>query len=433
MLQVGGALVLLLPWSTELFKAGSPLGARPGGYGVPITDLIRSIPGGAASIPAHLAWALPALASAGVVLAVSERRRVAAVWAIAGTVSVLIAWAVSRGVPWIAPRPALPLTLGLVAAALLVGEAVDGIVPAMRARSFGAYHMTFGTLVLFGLVAAAASVGFLARGHYRGIRPSGELVPAFFASESKTLGDFRVLWINGSLADLRVDLSGPAGETALTYQVRRANGGQRYLESVLASMLSRRTEVGGRLLAPLGVRYIVLRSGVDRDVEREFERQADLTFSQRFFGAQVVENGSWLPVAAGVANQGWAAASRAPSERAAVAAASAPGDPGRAGALLGGRPGRFAGRVTPAARTLLLSQEYSPRWRADLPGGTRTAPAPSFGWATAFSLGGAGERPVRVIWHGQAFHRLTLLLQLAMVIAIGAAWSRRAARDRGER
>jgi hypothetical protein len=89
--------------------------------------------------------------------------------------------------------------------------------------------------------------------------------------------------------------------------------------------------------------------------------------------------------------------------------------------------------VTPAARTLLLSQEYSPRWRADLPGGTRTAPAPSFGWATAFSLGGAGERPVRVIWHGQAFHRLTLLLQLAMVIAIGAAWSRRAARDRGER
>ena len=431
-LQSIGAAILLIPWTVELFKDGSVLGARPGPYGVPLTDLVRSIAGGTPPFPAALAWALPAVAAAGVALAVSERQRLATACAIVGTAGVLLAWAVSRGVPWIAPRPALPLTLAVVAMALLVAIAAEGIVPALSSRSFGAFHVAFGTLALFGIVAGAAGVGFLARGNYRGLRASGELVPAFFMSEARQLGDFRVLWVNGSLADVRIDLSAPTGETTLTYSDRRANAGERYLESVIASVLARRTEVGGRLLAPLGVRYVVLRSGVDRDVEREFERQLDLRFSQRFRGAQIVENVSWLPVAGAVSSPSWVAASKAPSGRAAVAAAGAHADPGRAGTLRGGRPTRYDGEVKPAGRTLLLAQEYSASWSAQTRAG-RMQPARSFGWAIAFELNGSGTRIVRVTWHGQAFHRLMLVIQLLMLIVIGAAWSRRAAHERGER
>jgi GT2 family glycosyltransferase len=433
LLQAAGATILLLPWSVELFKDGSLLGARPGSYGVPLTDLVRSIPGGVSPIPANLAWALPALAAAGLALAITERQRLANLCAIVGTASLLLAWAVSRGVPWIAPRAALPLALAVVAMALLAGIAAEGIVPALQTRSFGSFHIAFGTLALFGIVAAVAATGFLARGHYRALRTSGELVPAFFSSEARQLGDFRVLWINGSLAELRVDLSAPTGETALTYSDRRANGGERYLESVLATVLARRTEIGGRLLAPLGVRYIVLRSGVDRDVEREFERQVDLRFSQRFLGSQVIENVSWLPVAGAVSNERWEAASVGSSEEtAAIAVSSAPTDPGRAGTLRRERPGRYLGEVTPPARILLLSQEDSSRWKADV-GRARLQAIPSFGWATAFRLTGTNASLVRVTWHGQTFHRLSLLLQLIIVTAIAAAWSRRAARDRGER
>jgi GT2 family glycosyltransferase len=432
LVQTTFAAVLLLPWTVELFKSGSPLGARPGPYGVPLTELVRTAPGGVIPIPAVFAWAFPAIAAAGVLLAISLRQKVANTLALAGTASVLLAWAVSRGVPWIAPRPALPLTLAAVAIALLAGIAAEGLVPSLSSRSFGIFHLVFGSLAVLGMMVGAMGVGFLARGTYRGLTRAGDLVPAFFISERSQLGDFAVLWVNGDAGRLRVDLSSPSGETALTYSDRRTNGGERYLEGVVASMLARRTEQGGRLLAPLGVRYIVLRSGVDRDVERAFERQVDIRFAQRFRGAEIVANDAWLPVAGGVSSLRWVAASRAPAGSAAAAAAGAPADPGRSGALRERGPGRFEGDIALTARSLFVAQEFSGRWRATS-GSARIAPARSFGWATAFQTTGSGARHLEVGWHGQGAHRAAILVEFLALIAIGGAWSRRAARERGER
>ena len=430
--QAAAAAVVLLPWTVELFKAGSPLGARPGPYGVPLTALVRTAPGGALPIPSVVAWAFPAAAAAGVLLAVSLRQRIANTLALAGTASVLLAWAVSRGVPWIAPRPALPLALAAVAIALLVGIAAEGIVPSLSARSLGVFHLVFGSLAVFGMLAGATGIGFLAGGHYRGLTRAGDLVPAFFTSERSQLGDFAVLWVNGDAGHLRVDLSSPTGESALTYSARRANGGERYLETVVASVLARRTEQGGRLLAPLGVRYVVLRSGVDRDVERAFERQVDMRFAQRFRGSEIVANDAWLPVAGAVSSLRWVAVSRVPEGSAAAAAAGAPTDPGRAGALRERGPGRFEGDVATTARSLLLAQEFSRRWNATS-GTASIDPTPSFGWGTSFQLTGSGARHLDVRWQGQSVHRLAILVEFLILVVVGAAWSRRAARERGER
>src|SRR5207244_3222787 len=158
--------------------------------------------------------------AAGIVLAISARRRLANILTIAGTASVLLAWGVSRGIPWIAPRPALPLTLAAVAVALLAGFAAERV-PSLSASTFGAFH------------------------------------------------------------------------------------------GVVAAILARQTEQGGRLLAPLGVRYVVLRSGSQSAVGNEFERQVDMRFAQRFRGAEIVANDAWLSVGAGVSSLRWVAASRA--------------------------------------------------------------------------------------------------------------------------
>jgi GT2 family glycosyltransferase len=430
--QAVGATVLLLPWSVELFKDGSLIGGGPSAFGVPLTRLVRTIPGGAITIPGAFAWALPVAAAAGFALAIAERERIARTLAVAATLALALAWGVSRGVPWIAPRPALPLTLAALGFALLIGLAAEGIVPALRARSFGAFHLQVGAVALYTAIAGVLGVGFLARGHYQGLARSGDLVPAFFSSESQTQGDFRVLWLAGNTRDLHADLSYASGENALTYSSRRASGGERYLEEALAAILARRTEQGGRLVAPLGVRYMILRPGIDRDVERALLRQVDIRFSQRFRGAEILMNEAWLPVGGAVTSARWTAASLASRADAAQAAASLPLDPGRVGLLRIDRPGRYEGEASAAARSMLLAEDFSGAWRADDRAG-RVPGVRSFGWATSFPLSGAGGGPVVVSWTGQSWHRLALLGEIVLLALLAAGWSRRAAIERGER
>ena len=428
--QAAGATLVLLPWSIELFKSGSLIGSRPGPYGVPLTSLLHLSAGGRSPIPTVFAWAFPAAGAAGVLLAIATRDTLVKMFAIVATIGLGLAWAVSRGVPWIAPRPALPLTLAALGIALLAALAAEGIVPALQQRSFGALHLVSVTLAAFAFVAAVTGGAFLTRGNLHGLATSGELVPAFFASEAKQLGDFRILWLGGSPRALHADITGSQGETATTYLDRRAGAGQRYLETALASILTRQTEQGGRLLAPLGIRYVVLRTA-DRDIARLFVRQVDLAFSQRFKGAEILGNDAWLPIAAGVSSPRWIAASLSAPKDALVAAASAPLDPGRSGVVREVRPGRFEGTVGADARAILLAEPFGTPWRADTAHG-RISGLPSFGWATGFPLPPGGG-PIVVTWNGQGWQRLALLAELAILVAIAAAWSRRAAMERGER
>ncbi len=423
------AIVVLLPWSVELFRPGSPLGARPGPLGAPMTDLLRLVPASPFPIPGPMAWAFPLMAVAGVLLAQPERRKIARALAGVGTAALLLAWAVSRGVPWIAPRPGLPLALSAACVALLAGLAAEGLGPTLRARSFGALHVGFGAVTAFGVAASALGVAFVAAGSFDGLRVTGRNEPAFFTAERATFGDFRVLWLAGETRALRADLSGAEGETVLTFGSRRAGGGEDYLEGILASVISRSTEQGGRLLAAAGVRYVVIRPATDIEVVRAFARQTDMRFSQQFERSQVWRNEAWLPIATAVKSTEWVAASRA--DPSAPVLAAVPDDPERTGALRQLRPGVLAGRIGVGAGAFLLAQEFSGDWRFQA-GERSVSSTRSFGWANAFATGDASG-PVLVSWNGQGPHRLALLAELALLAGIAAAWSRRAALERGER
>lgn len=424
------AVVVLLPWSIELFREGSPVGARPGPFGVPLTDLLRLVPSGPFPIPAPLAWAFPVAAAAGLAVATTERRNTARALAVVATLALLIAWAVSRGVPWIAPRPGYALAVAAVAIALLAGAAAEGLVPLLSARSFGAPHVALGGVATYGIAAMVVGMALIAGGSFDGLRRAGELEPAFFQAEERTFGDFRVLWLAGEGRSLRADVTAPEGETVLTFGARRAGPGERYLETVLSSVVAHRTEQGGRLLAPAGIRYVVLRPAIDADIVRAFSRQIDMRFYQRAAaGSQVWRNEAWLPIAAAVKAPEWVAASSSEPDRPALA--SVPVDPGRAGALKRVRPGVLAGRIGIGVGAILLGEDFSDRWRVHA-GNRVIASTRSFGWANAFPVGTASG-PVEVSWDGQGGHRLGLLLQAVILAVVGYGWSWRAARERGER
>jgi hypothetical protein len=428
--QSAAALLMLLPWSLELFRSGSPVGGHPGPFGVPLSDLVRLLPTSAAPIPTAMTWAFPIAAAAGVALAIESRERLARILALIGTGALLVAWAVARGVPWIAPRPGLPLTVVALCGAVLIGVAAEGLVPSLRSRSFGALHFGLGLIAGFGVAASLTGVAAIAAGNFDGLQPAGQLSPSFFEVEARSVGDFRVLWLSGTPRDLRADLSAPAGETTLTFLDRRAGPGERALEETLASVLARKTEQGGRLLAPFGVRYVILRPGAADDVLRAFARQVDIRFAQRFRGSQVLANEAWLPVVGTVSSKEWVAASSAANVTAGGLAA-APEDPGRAGALHRVRPGVFAGRVLDGSAAALLAEDFNSHWRLQTEGRT-TRPTRAFGWAGAFPL---DEKATAVVvsWDGQRWHLLALLAEGLLLAAIAAAWSRRAARERGER
>jgi GT2 family glycosyltransferase len=421
-----GALVLLLPWSVELFRPGSPIGAPSGPLAAPFTDLLRLVPARPSAVPLALAWAFPlAAASAPLVAPAAGRERLSLVLAVAGVLGLGAAWAVARGVPWIAPRPGLPLTLAAVVAAMLAGVAAEGIVPALRARPFGAWHVGLGVVACFGAVSAAAGLALVVRGDFAGLRRAADAVPSFFASDRGRLGDFRVLWVSGETRALRADVTGPEGETILALGARRAGPGDRALASALAATLGGETDQAGRLLVPLGVRYVVLRPGTAPEVAEAFARQSDIRFSQRFRSSRVLSNDAWLAVAAGVSSPEWVAAAGPP--------ASAPLDPGRVGALRRLGPGRFAGTLGPGATRLLLAETFSRAWRARV-AGRELRPERSFGFATAFGLPpGEGARRVTVTWRGQARHRLALAGWAGILLLAASLWSRQASRERGER
>lgn len=419
-----GALGLLLPWSIELFRRGSALGIGGPGPLARMRDLVALSPGPVAPVPRAMAYGLPLAALLGFAVAAQEKRQVARALAAVASGSLLLAWAVARGVPWIAPRPAEPLVLAAVAYAALAGFAWEGTAARLSRRAFGGRHLVTAVVSAVLLLELGAGALWVAGGSRPGIVDAGALRPAFLAADVSSRGAFRVLWLTGSSRSARFSLAPAEGESMLTYATRRAGPGERALERVVAGLASGADGSAARKLAAFGARYVVLRPEADGSLADSLERQGDLRFSQTFRGARIYENRASLGIAAAVASPEWAGA----SERG-LGALSAAGP--QSGAGTGFRalsPGRFSGRAARGARSVLLAEEFGSGWEGRSVG-KPVAARRSFGWATAFPVSARG--PFEIRWRRQGAHRAALALELALVLGFASAWSRRAARERG--
>jgi hypothetical protein len=316
--------------------------------------------------------------------------------------------------------------LAACAAASLVAYGVVSIL-GVRSESFGFRQFFAGALtfvVVIGVVlqATEAMVGGWAIG-------GPEKVPASWAVvRSAAEGNYRVLWLGsdvgtrfpfpggdpqGVLADgassLRYAVTGADGATSLDLARSSAGPGDADLRAVLADVASGATEHMGALLAPLGIRFVVVADGdLPPSMRSRLDGQVDLDVQQAS-GLTIYRNARTLPIAGEVPANGAfdrAVASASLAERtqlpAVRASTFAPTEGGWEGTGTGG--------------TAFLSGEFAAGWRLE-GSGTTVRPHRAFGWATAFT---APPGPVRVRYADQ-WIRTAEMAALALLWA-AALW-----------
>ncbi len=438
-----GAWLANLPWSTT-WSSVDLLGAATAGER---SGAWRSLAGGDPDrwydLLALGLW-VPLLAA----LLVSRAWRMT--WAVRAMVTVLAAASIilldDRGLIGFPTPPrdqltvAIALGLALGAASITGGFSLD-----VLGRDFG-WRQPLALLanlgLVMGLVPALVSVG---PGDWRVPQtPTATLISSQFPARSE-VGSYRVLWIG----DARLlPVPGNPSDTGVAWVVvdggpldmRHASAtplgpAAERIESAIGHLAEATTARAGRLLAPLGIRYIAVpvADGITSRIDDPLELPGGLLASlaaQLDIGAiqspptvEVFVNRSWIPPAAFLTG-GTAEASTLAGEGSLVVAdlsgTSTLVDP-RGEAVdvvdVAARRGATSAEV-PEAGVLHLGVPFDGSWRASLDGAPLEARA-GFGVTTAFDVPGPG---VLEISYARPFSRtLWLGLLAAIWLALIAA------------
>jgi GT2 family glycosyltransferase len=396
------AAILLLPWSAGV------LHSRVAAFGVPaassqrlgLGQILRFHTGPVGSQP--LGWALLAAAALPLVIGRSWRLAWAArMWMVA-LVCFALAWAGSRG--WI-PSPA-PEDLLVFAAAALAGATALGAVafeldlPGYR---FGWRQLASGVAAVAVVVAAVPTLA--AAGNGRWDLPSAGASSVLGFLPSPQSGDYRVLWIGQPDAlplasqylqdgvgyatsfdgePTQADLWAPSrtdGSAVLATELRRSEDG-------LTTQL-------GHLLAPFGVRYLVVpdRDGpsgsgseaalVPAAVLDGLSAQTDLQAVDIDPDETVYINAAWAPARA-VVDPSVAAVAAAPAAAQPRLLGLADLAGGTRPVLTGSRPDYARGPVA-AGATVTVAASRTSSWSLRVDGRT-VGPQPAYGWSMRFTV-----------------------------------------------
>jgi hypothetical protein len=335
-----------------------------------------------------------------------------------------------------------PAAVALVLVASAGAAAFDHDV---RGKTFS-WRQPLSFLAAAALVLAAVPA-LLAAGDGRFGLPGKDLVrPLRFLPPDPAAGGERLLWV-ARPADLPPS-SWPLGDR-IAYAITARRGpsivdlwnddtgdGERQVASDLALVADGQTDRVGHLLAPMGVRFVVVVSappaasgsggtapaGQGRDAIVDpvasaspallagLSSQLDLRRVQIDDRLVVYENTAWLPIAAQL-DDGGAQASRQAGDDVLVRA-----DLTGATAVLPVAAGHIGGHGPVAAGTIFLARPFDRRWALRV-GRSTVRPQPAFGWATSFDVTAAGDASLR---HGTPLlHRLAVLLQLCGWLIVG--------------
>jgi len=182
------------------------------------------------------------------------------------------------------------------------------------------------------------------------------------------------------------------------------------------------TARAGRMLGPLGVRYVVV-PVIDGGLSTRSHPVAapaglidamarQLDFRRRYSSPDlaIFENAAWLPVASVLSPAGAEAA------RSAGAESVIAGDLSGAAAVLPGLPGTPSVSGEVQAGTLHLSVPYTTRWTLTGADGSRRAPSPAFGLTNAYDLS-SGTGNVTVSYEGSILMRSVVVLVVLLWLA----------------
>lgn len=445
---VGGAavaIVLHLPWSLDLLLPGTPLsavtGAETARHGTPLAELLRfdlgPLGGGL------LGWAVLIPAVLPLLIARDERHA----WAVRGwTMAVVawaLAWAVERGdVPFALPSPDVLLAPAAAGLALATAMGVAAFQVDLPGYRFGwrqlAAVVAAGALavcILPVLGAAFDGAWSMPRGdHTRALR---------FLDAENDEAPFRTLWLGdpavlplGSwevepgLAYATTDRGTP---TAEDLWAGSDDGRTRLLADAVDLARSGQTARLGRLLAPMGIRYVVVPERLapapfaDEDhpvpagLTATLDAQLDLERLDLPAGLRVYRNQAAAPLRAATGDP-----SLLPDTGGLAAAVDL--DLSELAPVLEDHAGGSTWRgEVPAGSTVYVAAAHSDRWRLTVDGAPAERTKP-FGWANGFVVDEGGSAtlefqtpPLRYLFLALQALAWAIALRIVVRARVGAA------------
>lgn len=326
--------------------------------------------------------------------------------------------------------PATWLVIPTAGASLIAAHLIAGIREEMGRYSLGWRQAL---IALGGVIVAVAALGWWLPQASSWGEPDSTLAGAtdersrslqsFFVSTAEQLGDFRVLWLGPEWIDpirpgMRAQrgqpflVTGPEGLSLLESQMPPRAAGEERLDSLIDSLLGRRLHLAGHLLAPSGIRYVVV--NVDDDAALgALGRQRDLALQQQSAGVAIFQNLSWIPRAV-----------LAPPELAVAASREVEGDIDLMIAdWIGGRAvpeseqAHFRmGLPRTTHQVLLLGDNFNPDWRARI-GEDELEHSVAFGWSNAWEVPVEAEGLLELRFMGR-WKRVAWLLFQAVVVTV---------------
>lgn len=433
-LGVAGAALLLSPWTLTVFDSRDDLASLGIGYrsSLDLGEVVRFDSGPSGSGIASLGLLLAAL----VALFLARGSRLS--WAVRAWALVIVGFALvwlpaelSPSTPVAAPEAGLALAaLGVsVAVAIAVGASSDG---RPRTRGLDGRRALVGVCIA-GIV--VGGLGFLADSvNGRWGAPDGDWADVLsFTGDATFEGQFRILWV-GDPDVLPLDPV-PLDDAISWSLTRNGSGDVRELwrapTDAADDVIDRAIDVArngntnriGRLLAPAGVRYVVvpLRNGPSGarghpvpSVTAAFADQLDLARLRGEPGLVIYQNESWAPA-------------RAVTKGGVPTGAVAPLPSAVSTDLVGAEP---LGDEPVPAGTALLAEAFDDGWSATGEGRELEHGA-AFGWVNGWKVPAPGT--VAISHDGQG--RRYVLLGVELLLWIGALvwWTRGRGRARSAR
>jgi len=408
--STGVALAICLPWLIGVLSAGSGVWNV---FGVPTptsgaaswASLLRFAVGPIGGSP--LTWGFVVAALAPLILARGVRFRWAArFWSIA-IVCWFAAWVIGRG--WtgaLAIDPLVLLAPAAAATAASIGLGVAAFERDLRKAEFGWRQLV--TVVGVVAVGVASLPTLVSAVPGRWDLPVNDFSQSVSWMHARVAdGAFRVLWV-GDPRSLNLG-SWPAGD-GLAYATSEngypdarwlwnatSSGPAGSLGSAVDQALGDRTDRLGSLVAPAGVRYVVVLSSVAPVIAGEqtptsypvptgllpaLGRQLDLQPVLSGTGMTVYANAAWVPQRSEVAGHPGAAV---PVTSSVGVAPGTPVVPGAVPVLPGPAAARsFAGPVT--AGTVFVALAPAGDWQLVGSTGVVAPRSPAFGWAAGYAV-----------------------------------------------
>jgi len=433
------AAVLQLPWTADFLLPGSQWSAFGGVQSsarVDIGALLRFHTGPVGGGP--LGWAFLVVAALPLLIGREWRFTWAArAWALALSCWAL-AWAGQQS--WFGqgtgPIEAL-LAPAAVALSLSAGLGLLAFQADLREFRFG-WRQVVSTIAAAALVAGMLPTLYASfDGRWHAPRSGFDGVLAFLHDEQASAGPFRVVWLGDPdvlpLAGWRLEdgvayATSDDGFPSVEEQWAGSSDGATSLVGDALHLAQRRdTTRLGRLLAPMGVRYIVVQTAaaperepsrpVPAELERELGQQLDLQRVLADPHVQVFRNVAWAPVRTALSPKAAPAARGGPFFDV-VAGTDLTGSP----PVLAGDAGRTTARGPLADNTTVyVANASSPHWQLTVDG--RAAPrTKAFGWANSFAVDRGGNATLRFDTPIQRYGLLAV--QVLLWVAALVTWWR---------